>query len=46
VDVAFAQDRLTVSSRPGPARPITVLVGAERVELHPGAGHVFALDGS
>ena len=46
VDVAFAQDRLTVSSRPGPARPITVLVGAESVELHPGAGHVFALDGS
>ena len=44
VDVAFAQDRLTVSSRPGTARPITVLVGRDSVELRPGGRHEFALD--
>ena len=43
VDVAFGEDRLTVGSRPGPARPITVLVGRESVELCPGESHEFTL---
>ena len=44
VDVAFAEDRLVVSSRPGPAAPISVLVGDQTVDLHPGAGHTFSLE--
>lgn len=45
VEVAFAEDRLEVSSRPGPAAPITILVRDQTVELHPGARHVFSLAG-
>ena len=44
VDVAFAEDRLVVSSRPGPAAPISVLVGDHAVDLHPGTGHTFSLE--
>ena len=43
VDVAFTEDRLEISSRPGRAAPITVLVGDEAVELHPGDWHAFSL---
>jgi alpha,alpha-trehalase len=46
VDVAFAENRLTISSRPGSARPITVLVGRDSVELRPGGRHEFALERS
>jgi trehalose/maltose hydrolase-like predicted phosphorylase/beta-phosphoglucomutase-like phosphatase (HAD superfamily) len=45
VETAFSEDRLEVSSRPGPAAPITVLVRDQAVELHPGARHSFPLGG-
>jgi alpha,alpha-trehalase len=45
VDVTFARSRLTVSSRPGRARPITILVGRDSAELRPGGRHEFALEG-
>lgn len=45
VETAFTEDRLEVSSRPGPAAPITVLVRDQTVELHPGARHSFSLGG-
>ena len=45
VDVTFARSRLTVSSRPGTARPITILVGRDSAELRPGGRHEFALEG-
>jgi alpha,alpha-trehalase len=44
VELAFSEDRMEVSSRPGPAAPITVLVRDKTVELHPGARHTFSLD--
>jgi trehalose/maltose hydrolase-like predicted phosphorylase len=44
IDVAFAEDRLVVSSRPGPTAPISVLVGDQTVDLHPGTGHTFSLE--
>ena len=42
VDVAYVEDHLEISSRPGQAAPITVLVRDETVELHPGARHTFS----
>lgn len=44
VDLLFSADRIEVSSRPGPAAPITVLVREQTVELHAGARHTFSLD--
>jgi trehalose/maltose hydrolase-like predicted phosphorylase/beta-phosphoglucomutase-like phosphatase (HAD superfamily) len=44
VELVFSDDCLEVSSRPGPAAPITVLVRDQTVELHPGARHAFSLD--
>jgi alpha,alpha-trehalase len=44
VDLLFSADRIEVSSRPGPAAPITVLVREQTVELHAGARHSFSLD--
>jgi trehalose/maltose hydrolase-like predicted phosphorylase/beta-phosphoglucomutase-like phosphatase (HAD superfamily) len=44
VDVTLAEDRLEVSSRPGRAQPIKVLVRGQTVELAPGARHEFALE--
>jgi alpha,alpha-trehalase len=45
VELVFSEDRVEVSSRPGPAAPITVLVRNDTVELCPGARHTFLLDG-
>jgi trehalose/maltose hydrolase-like predicted phosphorylase len=44
VEVTLAEDRLEVSSRPGRALPIKVLVHDQTVELSPGARHEFALE--
>jgi trehalose/maltose hydrolase-like predicted phosphorylase/beta-phosphoglucomutase-like phosphatase (HAD superfamily) len=44
VDVALTEDRMRVSSRPGGAQPITVLVRDEAIELRPGARHEFPLE--
>jgi trehalose/maltose hydrolase-like predicted phosphorylase/beta-phosphoglucomutase-like phosphatase (HAD superfamily) len=44
VELTFSEDRLEVSSRPGPAAPITVLVGDETVELRPSGRHAFSLE--
>ena len=44
VELAFSEDRIEVSSRPGPAAPITVLVRDDAVDLHPGERHTFSLD--
>ncbi len=44
VELAFTEGQLEVSSRPGRAAPITVLVHNETVELRPGARHVFTLE--
>jgi trehalose/maltose hydrolase-like predicted phosphorylase/beta-phosphoglucomutase-like phosphatase (HAD superfamily) len=44
VEVTLAEDRLGVSSRPGRAQPIQVLVRDQTVELVPGARHEFALE--
>ena len=44
VELAFSEDRIEVSSRPGPAAPITVLVRDDTVDLHPGERHTFPLD--
>jgi alpha,alpha-trehalase len=44
VEVEFTQDRLEVSSRPGPAAPITVLLRDETVELRAGGRHSFSLE--
>jgi len=43
VDVELAEDRMKVSSRPGAAKPIKVLVHDQTVELGPGARHEFPL---
>ena len=43
VELAISEDRIEVSSRPGPAAPITVLVRDETVDLHPGERHTFSL---
>ena len=44
LELAFSEDRIEVSSRPGPAAPITVLVRDKTVELHPGERHTFSLN--
>ncbi len=44
VDVALAQDHMEVSSRPGGAQPIKLLVRDETIELSPGAQHEFSLE--
>ena len=44
IDVTLAEDRMKVSSRPGPAQPVTVLVGDQAVQLTPGARHEFSLE--
>ena len=44
IDVTLIEDRLDVSSRPGPAEPVTVLVRDQTVELAPGARHEFSLE--
>jgi trehalose/maltose hydrolase-like predicted phosphorylase/beta-phosphoglucomutase-like phosphatase (HAD superfamily) len=44
VEVTLAEDRLEVSSRPGGAQPIKVLVRDQTVELAPGARQEFALE--
>ena len=44
VELVFSDDCVEVSSRPGPAAPITVLVREQTVELHPGAQHTFSQD--
>ena len=43
IELVFSEDRLEVTSRPGPATPITVSVREQTVELHPGARHTFSL---
>jgi trehalose/maltose hydrolase-like predicted phosphorylase len=43
IDVTLAEDRMGVSSRPGGATPIKVLVRDRMVELVPGASHEFPL---
>ena len=44
VELAFSEDRIEVTSRPGTAAPITVLVRDDTVDLHPGERHTFSLD--
>jgi alpha,alpha-trehalase len=44
VQVILTEDRLEVSSRPGRARPVQVLVRDQTVELAPGASHQFSLE--
>jgi trehalose/maltose hydrolase-like predicted phosphorylase/beta-phosphoglucomutase-like phosphatase (HAD superfamily) len=44
VEVTLAEDRLEVSSRPGRAQPIKLLVRDQTVELTPGARHEFSLE--
>jgi trehalose/maltose hydrolase-like predicted phosphorylase len=44
IDVALAEDHMTVSSRPGNAPPITVLVHDQTVQFSPGTQHEFALE--
>jgi trehalose/maltose hydrolase-like predicted phosphorylase len=44
IDVTLIEDRLEVSSRPGRAQPIKVLVRDQTVELGPGTQHQFALE--
>ena len=44
IDVALAEDHLRISSRPGAAAPIKVLVRDETVELRPGGQHEFPLN--
>ena len=43
IDVTLIEDHLLVSSRPGPAQPIKVLVRDQTVELGPGTEHEFSL---
>src|SRR5512132_3152271 len=44
IDVALAEDRLQISSRPGEGRPIQVHVHDETIQLVPGARHEFSLE--
>lgn len=44
VELACSEDRVEVTSRPGPAAPITVLVGYQSVELSCGGSHTFSLE--
>jgi len=43
LDIAIAVDHMEVTSRPGSAPPIEVLVRDETVEFRPGAQHRFSL---
>jgi trehalose/maltose hydrolase-like predicted phosphorylase len=43
VELAFSEDRIEVSSRPGRAAPITILMRYDSVDLHPGERHTFPL---
>jgi trehalose/maltose hydrolase-like predicted phosphorylase len=44
IEVMLAEDRIRISSRPGPARPIKILVRDELIELQPGAQTEFQLE--
>jgi trehalose/maltose hydrolase-like predicted phosphorylase/beta-phosphoglucomutase-like phosphatase (HAD superfamily) len=44
IDLALAEDRLQISSRPGEGRPIQVHVHDETIQLVPGARHEFSLE--
>jgi trehalose/maltose hydrolase-like predicted phosphorylase/beta-phosphoglucomutase-like phosphatase (HAD superfamily) len=44
IDVALAEDRLQISSRPGEGRPIQVHVRDQTIQLVPGARHQFPLE--
>jgi alpha,alpha-trehalase len=44
VDVTLAQDHMEVSSRPGPGRPIQLLVRDQTLRLEPGARHEIPLE--
>jgi alpha,alpha-trehalase len=44
IELVFSEHRLQVTSRPGPAVPITVSARGQTVELRPGARHTFSLD--
>jgi trehalose/maltose hydrolase-like predicted phosphorylase/beta-phosphoglucomutase-like phosphatase (HAD superfamily) len=44
IDVALAEGQMEVSSRPGGAAPIKILVHDETIELDPGAQHEFSLE--
>ncbi|HEY5248142.1 MAG TPA: glycosyl hydrolase family 65 protein, partial [Dermatophilaceae bacterium] len=44
LDIAIAMDHMEVTSRPGGAPPIKVLVQDESIELRPGAQHSFSLE--
>jgi trehalose/maltose hydrolase-like predicted phosphorylase len=44
IEVMLAEDRIRISSRPGSARPIKILVRDELIELQPGAQTEFQLE--
>jgi alpha,alpha-trehalase len=44
VDIALAEERMEIRSRPGGAQPIKVLVHDETIDLVPGATHEFSLE--
>src|SRR5215216_1962940 len=44
IDVTLIEDHLEVSSRPGRAQPIKVLVRDQTIELGPGTEHEFSLE--
>jgi trehalose/maltose hydrolase-like predicted phosphorylase/beta-phosphoglucomutase-like phosphatase (HAD superfamily) len=46
VDVELAEDHIRLSSRPGEAQPIQVLVNDRTVELTPGQAHELPLEGT
>jgi trehalose/maltose hydrolase-like predicted phosphorylase/beta-phosphoglucomutase-like phosphatase (HAD superfamily) len=43
IHITLAEDHLTVSSRPGPAPPIKILVHNQTIHLTPGTSHQFPL---
>ncbi|MFL6046502.1 MAG: HAD-IA family hydrolase [Propionibacteriaceae bacterium] len=43
IELVSSEDHLEVSSRPGPATPITVVVHHQTVELYSGARHTFSV---
>jgi trehalose/maltose hydrolase-like predicted phosphorylase/beta-phosphoglucomutase-like phosphatase (HAD superfamily) len=44
VEVMLTEDRVRLSSRPGPARPIKILIRDQLIELKPGAQTEFQLE--
>jgi trehalose/maltose hydrolase-like predicted phosphorylase len=44
IDVELVEDRMLLSSRPGPAQPIQVLVRDKTVELAPGQARELPLE--